>query len=697
MKSLTLKLSIIAVLLAGIILTALKTDNPEKNKLILEIMMNGLQQMHYDKHNLDNNFSENVFNLYIEHLDYGKRFFLQEDIDALSKYKYKIDDEIEISSFELQNSASELYMNRMKEVEKYFQAALKKPFDFTTNETYETDPEKISYAKSKKELKERWRLAMKYSVMTKLATKLDIQEDAQKRNDTTVEIKTYEALEAEARKDVLKTYNDWFHRISRTDEKDLVSLYLNAIASYYDPHTQYFPPEDKENFDISMSGTFEGIGATLSQANAYIKVERIVPGSACWKQGDLEAGDIILKVAQGDETPVDVVDMPLKDAIKMIRGKKGTEVRLTVKKADESIMVIPIIRDKVILAETYAKSAIIEDPKTQEKIGYIYLPQFYADFNHKKGRRCSEDIKKEIIKLKTEKIDGMIIDLRNNGGGSLTDVVDMVGLFIETGPVVQVKARYAEPQVYRDKDRSILYEGPLTIMVNEFSASASEIMAAAIQDYGRGIIVGSKQTFGKGTVQRFFGFDRMVKGYDQYKPLGALKLTTQKFYRINGGATQLEGVKSDIILPDAYALLDMGEKDMDFPLKWDEILRADYKKYNHKIDIEKLKHESENRIKNDTAFNYIREYADYMKEATDESLEILNLEKYRKDAKIRKERNKKFKHTVKRASEFKFHILKEDSLRFMTDTIQAESYKSWKKKLEKDIYINETAKITIEM
>jgi carboxyl-terminal processing protease len=457
------------------------------------------------------------------------------------------------------------------------------------------------------------------------------------------------------------------------------------------------PPKDKENFDIHISGKLEGIGATLSQPNAYIKVEHIVPGSACWKQGELEVGDLILKVAQGAEDPVDVVDMRLDDAIKMIRGKKGTEVRLTVKKADGSIHIIPIIRDVVIIEETFAKSIIIQNSLNNKKIGYIYLPQFYADFDDANGRRCSEDVEIEVEKLKNEKVEGIIVDLRNNGGGSLTDAVDIVGLFIEKGPVVQVRSRFGMPQVLKDNDAGVLYNGKLVVMVNEFSASASEIMAAAIQDYGRGIIVGSKQTFGKGTVQRFVSFDDIIKNENELKPLGHLKITIQKFYRVNGGATQLKGVLSDIVLPDAYSLIDMGEKDMDNPIEWDEIPKSDYKMWDNSFDTNILKEKSRQRVSSDTSFQIINEYAEYLKENQNKTLISLNIETYRKNEKEREILSKRFKKADRISNGLYFKYTQPDSLDMFSDSIKQERAENWIKILQKDIYLKETFNIINDM
>ncbi len=687
----------IAVFSLFVILAFTADNTNPKNKLILDVLKQTLKAYHYQDYDIDNVFSEEVFKLYIEKLDYNKRFFIQSDINEFGAYKYKIDEAVKEGDFTFFELSKKTYLERVQELNKYIEAALKKPFDFTSEATIELDPEKRNFAETKKELKENWLQFLKYSVMTKLASKLDIQEEALKKNDTTVEIKTFAELEEKSREEVKKTYDDWYHRVLKIDESDILDIYFNSITGFFDPHTEYMPPKDKENFDIHISGKLEGIGATLSQPNAYIKVEHIVPGSACWKQGELEVGDLILKVAQGAEDPVDVVDMRLDDAIKMIRGKKGTEVRLTVKKADGSIHIIPIIRDVVIIEETFAKSIIIQNSLNNKKIGYIYLPQFYADFDDANGRRCSEDVEIEVEKLKNEKVEGIIVDLRNNGGGSLTDAVDIVGLFIEKGPVVQVRSRFGMPQVLKDNDAGVLYNGKLVVMVNEFSASASEIMAAAIQDYGRGIIVGSKQTFGKGTVQRFVSFDDIIKNENELKPLGHLKITIQKFYRVNGGATQLKGVLSDIVLPDAYSLIDMGEKDMDNPIEWDEIPKSDYKMWDNSFDTNILKEKSRQRVSSDTSFQIINEYAEYLKENQNKTLISLNIETYRKNEKEREILSKRFKKADRISNGLYFKYTQPDSLDMFSDSIKQERAENWIKILQKDIYLKETFNIINDM
>ncbi|HEY0029208.1 MAG TPA: S41 family peptidase, partial [Bacteroidia bacterium] len=518
----------------------------DKEEAIDQILMQSLNSVHYSPMEVNNDFSKKVFKLYMERLDYNKKFLIQSDVDELKKMEEQIDEDINKGSFTFFDKSFDIINKRVEEAKVYYTDILAKPFDFTNDENLQLDAEKTAYAKDKNGLKEEWRKSLKYQTLARMVEMMDNQEKAKEKSDT-VKLKSRTELEADARKKILKSNDDYFKRLKEFDRNDRIAIYFNSIAGVYDPHTEFFAPKDKANFDIGMSGQLEGIGAQLQEKDGYIKVSNIVPGSASYKQGQLKAGDLILKVAQGAGEPVDVVDMRMDDAVLLIRGKKGTEVRLTVKKPDGNIIVIPIIRDIVVLEDSYAQSVII---KGKKNIGYIKLPSFYADFSGKGGRSCAKDIKKELEKLKAEHVDGIILDLRYNGGGSLPDVVDMAGLFIDKGPVCQVKQKAALAQVLEDRDAGVVYDGPLTVMVNSNSASASEIMAAAIQDYHRGVIVGtSPSSFGKGTVQRFFNLDDYLPpAYANLKPLGEVKITTQKFYRINGGATQLKGVVPDIVL-----------------------------------------------------------------------------------------------------------------------------------------------------
>ncbi len=441
-------------------------------------------------------------------------------MDNLNIFRTKIDDEINNSNYSFFNISVDIIKQRIKNTKAFYEEILSKPFDYSINETYETAAKKKEYSKDLDELKERWRKILKYETIQNLNISVGKKEDAIADNNKSYKIKTFEELEKESRKKVLKTYNDWFRRLSKIKIKDRRSTYLNSITSSFDPHTTYLLPKEKENFDIRISGQLEGIGAQLIESNGYIKVTRIIPGSASWKQGELKEGAIILKVAQKDKEPVSIVDMRLDEAVKLIRGKKGSEVRLTVKKIDGNIYTIPIIRDIVVLEETFAKSALIK--KNKKNYGYIYLPKFYVNFKNSKARHCSKDVEIEINKLKAENPHGIILDLRNNGGGSLRDVVEMAGLFIKKGPIVQIKSRNGSPYLLKDEDEQVHYDGPLIILVNTFSASASEILAAAMQDYNRAIIIGSPTTYGKGTVQRIISFDRIIgRRYDDLKPFGA--------------------------------------------------------------------------------------------------------------------------------------------------------------------------------
>ncbi len=671
-----------------------------KDKVRLEVVAKTLEAGHYEAYKIDDMISSRAYKQYIESLDYGKRYFLKSDIQELEKYKYLIDDEINNLSFEFFDKSVELITGRQNEVENFYKELLEKPFDFKKNEQFESNSDKLDFPKNEKERKNRWRKLLKYQTLVKLNNLLERQENAIADKDTSYKQMPFDSLEAKARKQVAEDYKQMFRRLHQQTDKDRMNAYLNAFVQSYDPHSEYMSPKEKKNFDIRMSGQFEGIGASLQELNnGYIKVARIIPGSASWRQGELKAGDIILKVAQGSEDPISIVGMRLDDAVQYIRGKKGTEVRLTVKKPDNSIVVIPIIRDVVILEETYAKSAILKEENTNFKAGYIYLPSFYVDFSNRNGRHCSKDVEIEINKLKKEGVDGIILDLRYNGGGSLQDVVEMAGLFIDKGPIVQVKGRYGKPYILKDSDPKLQYEGKLIIMVNKLSASASEIMAAAMQDYGRAVIVGSPVTYGKGTVQKIVNLDQMLnRNFDDLKPLGNMRLTIQKFYRINGGATQLKGVKADIILPDIYAGIDIGESELDNVIPWDEIQPAQYTKWKHPVtNLQELKTESIKRISANKDFNLIKQNAQRMKEQKENTLVNLNLEKYRASQKKIKAETKKYENVFKEKTSLRALILSADQKQMQTDSTKKASFKDWTKNLEKDGYLEETVKILEQM
>jgi carboxyl-terminal processing protease len=672
----------------------LNDANPERESLILKLVIDGLGELHYEPQKIDDKFSARVYELYMDKLDNGKRFLTQADIKKLESYQTKLDDEARAGSFEFLDLSISLFENRKSQIQEYYQEILAEPFDFTVDEELEMDAKKLDYPKNEKALKELWRKSLKYQTMTRLANLLDDEKVADNGKDLAPA--TYEELEKEAREKVLKVHDDWFARMVKIDREDRFSLYLNSVAGAYDPHTNYFPPQDKENFDISMSGRLEGIGARLQEDGKYVKVVSIVAGSPCWKQGELEVGDKIAAVSQGKGEAIDATDMPIDDVVSMIRGEKGSEVRLTVKKRDNTLKIIPIIRDIVEMEESYAKSAILES--NGQKIGFIHLPKFYTDFQRNGGRRCATDIKDELTKLMKENVDGVILDLRNNGGGSLSDVVEMGGLFVDEGPMVQVKQSNGKVRVLSDDDKGVHYNGVLIIMVNTFSASASEILAAALQDYGRAIIVGSSATFGKGTVQQFIDLDRMVRSSEVEKlgSLGSVKLTTQKFYRINGGTTQLQGVKPDITIPDDYTYLEVGEKEEFFALPWDEIPAAKYEQFQMK-KLNKLKKSSAERVASDATLSAIDDNAKRFKQRRDETVYSLNLAKYRSEAKQVVAENKKLEALETDIEGLTIVAPKADQASIDADESKAGRIKEWHKALQKDAQLKETLAIMKDM
>lgn len=668
-----------------------------KEKVILDIMMKVLRGAHYDPRAIDDDYSHKVFDTYLKRADYNKKILLQSDVDELKKNYYdKIDDEVSAQTFEFFDRSAEMFVQRIADDKQYYTDILSKPFDFTVKESVELDPEKMPYAKDKAEMQESWRKFLKYQVMVRFVDAKKEQDKAKADNKPDFKEKTDAELEADARAKVKKTEDDIFTRLGKVDRSDRMASYLNVVCGIFDPHTEFFPPAEKESFDIAMSGQLEGIGATLQEKDGYIKVTSIVTGSPCWKQGQLKVGDLILKAGQGDKEPVDLAGMQVDDAVKLIRGKKGTEVRLTVKKPDNSIIVIPIIRDIIILDDQLAQSAIIDQ---QKKIGYIRLPGFYADFTKDKSglHTSSEDVKRELEKLKDEKVSGIVLDLRDNGGGSLYEVIKMVGLFIPQGPVVQVKSRGQGVSVYDDEDKgNVVYDGPLVVLINENSASASEILAAAIQDYKRGVIVGSSaSSFGKGSVQSFVDFDEhpTPSTTDDMKPLGQLKVTIQKFYRINGGSTQLKGVTPDVELPGYYKYDEQGEKDLDFPMAWDQIPSAPYTVWKNAPNYDKIKSNSAARVAKSESFSLIDAKALQFKREKDNTVESLYLPDFKASQDALTEENKKFKPLENPIAGLNVMILDVDKKTLQSDTAKLARKNDFIDKLKKDPYVNEATSI----
>lgn len=598
-------------------------------RLLGHMLQQQLSLKHYSQKPTDDALSHAAFDLYLKQLDFQKRFLLQEDVDKLSVFKSEIDDAIRRGRLDLPTTGRDILDQRIAQVQTMVEELLTEKIDPNISETIETDPVKLSFVKNLTGLRERWRKILKLQILSRY---ISLREDDIGVDDNgallpVTEDKKKELL-AQATEKVGKTNRNLFSRMLEETAQDHYDRYLNAIARAYDPHTSYLPPTTKEDFDIQMSGSLEGIGATLREDDGFIKVVRVIPGSAAAKQGQLDADDIILKVAEGADEPVDITDTRIRDAVALIRGKKGSEVRLTVKKPDGRQLIIPIIRDVVEIEETFVKGTTVTDEKSGQKFGYIKIPSFYRDYSGKTDRNCTDDLREELKKQRKENISGLILDLRNNGGGSLADAVSVTGLFIETGPVVQIRSGEGNIRVMKDDDRSVEYSGPMIVLVNRFSASASEILAGALQDYDRALIVGDAHTHGKGTVQALLDLDRFVnlRGMDKYMPLGAVKVTIQKFYRISGESTQEKGVSPDVVLPSRLDGLESGEQYLDNALPWDHIASAKYDHWNHATThLDQLRQLSHQRVGQNPDFQEIVTNADKAKKRREESQQSLLL------------------------------------------------------------------------
>lgn len=687
-----------------------ETVDPEKDKTLLELLQFVIERGHYHPAAIDDAFSKGVYKDYINALDPSKRFFLQSDIDEFAKYETSIDDEIKSQKLTFFDLTYNRLMKRMAESKDFYKEILGKPFDYNVDETFNTDYEKLPFAKNTAELKDKWRKQIKLSTLSSLTDKLKMQEDFKngvadekdkaKKSEKDLQSeaklkaellgKSFEDLEKETRETSLKSLNEYFGFIEELERSDWFSVYINAITARFDPHTNYFAPEEKERFDVSMSGKLEGIGARLQKKNDYTEITELISGGPAWRGKELEAGDIVMKVAQGNQEPVDVVGMRLDDVVKKIKGPKGTEVRLTVKKVDGTIKVISLIRDIVETEETFAKSSIIQ--KDGMKYGIIYLPKFYIDFENKESRDAGKDMAIEVERLKKENVQGIIIDVRDNGGGSLQTVVDIAGLFIDEGPIVQIKSAAGKKEVLYDRDDRIQWDGPLVIMQNSFSASASEILAAAMQDYKRAVIIGSKQSYGKGTVQNVIDLNQFVRGSNM-GDMGALKTTTQKFYRINGGSTQLEGVSSDVAMPDRYAYLKMGERDIENAMPWDKIEAATYSTWDKLDNYDVAIANSKMRIAANDKFKLVEENAKWIDQRDKENIYSLKMDKFKQEQTKIEENAKKFKTINNYKNNLLISSLPYEQEAMKTDLSLKEKRERWHESLTKDIYVEEAVNI----
>lgn len=674
-----------------------------KEKVAAQIMLSRLDDWHYRPQDLNDDLSKRIFKLFLERLDYRKEFFLKSDIENFQKYSDKFDDELKIASEALVDEMYQVLDERIAQVRTFYPELLQKEFKFSEETIMELDPEKREFKNNLDDLKSYWEQNIRLQISSEYLDLLE-KKAREGKDDKEADEEPYpdyfwdSNLEKEAREVVERRLKRAFDRMLEQRREDRMAVFLSCVANSFDPHTEFFPPQSKEDFDIGLTGTLEGIGAVLQEDDGYIRVKEIVPGGAAWRQKELGEEDLILEVAQGEEEPVSVVEMRVRDAVKLIRGKKGTEVRLTVKKPNGETKVIPIIREVVVMEESYAKAAVIENQELNKRFGYIYLPTFYHD-PAEGGRDSAQDIKNALIQLKEKQVDGVILDLRNNGGGLLDDAVKMAGLFFKEGPVVQVRDRVEQGKVLEDTDPEETFDGDLLVMINVRSASASEIVAAALQDYGRAIVVGSKSSFGKGTVQMFLDLDRYLRfRFQNLRPLGALKLTIQTFYRINGDSTQYRGVESDIVLPDIYTAMEIGERELEYSLPFNEVAPVSYEKWDKiNYDLELLRSNSAKRVESSEAFSKIIQEAELLKTRKEDTLKSIRLEDLYADRKRVHEQSRELDEVRGEQEHIVVNAL--PSLESNKESLpeRLEQLNEWSENVNKDIYIEEAMKILSDM
>ena len=670
-------------------------ETDDKDGLVIQLITYVLDQAHYLDKEIDDNFSEEVFETFIENIDPYKRYFYASDYKDFSKYKFSIDDSFKNPDLTFFNLVHDRFINRISETKSIYKKILSTPFDFTKQEQFNLDIDEMEYVNNESELYDRWRRLLKIYVIENYHD--EIKDDQRKfEKDSAFLIRSNAEIEKTVRLDLSQTMDESYRVLQEElQRQDWFSVYINSFVSQYDPNTSYLDPDSRDRFDVDISGNYAGIGAMLRKKIDKVEITEIISGGPAWRDNSLEKGDAILKVRQEDEDEaVSILGMRLSDAVKLIKGEKGTNVYLTVKKVDGSVSEISIKRDIVLLEETYIKSSIVS--KSDLKYGVINIPKFYIDFDNQSNRDAAKDLRLEINRLKEEGVKGLVIDLRNNGGGSLKTVVDMAGMFIKNGPVVQVKYFDKEKQILSDRDRSILWTGPLVILVNEGSASASEILAAAMQDYKRAIVIGGNQTWGKGTVQVVFPLNRMVRG-NTNGDLGALRYTTQKYYRINGGSVQLEGVKSDINVPYRYKYLDFGEKDSDNPMQWDEIGKADYSTWQSNFDFNQAIEKSKIRMENNNYLKLVDENAKWIKSVRDNKIVNLNYDDFKEEIEKNSIETEKFKALDDYSMDYTFNSLPYEINLISSDSVLGLKRERWHKSLSKDIYIEEALNVLSDL
>ena len=660
---------------------------------------NTLSYLHYSPKPINDAYSQEVYKHYFEMIDASKRYFMQSDMDEFSKHKTKLDDYLNQGNLTFYKLTIDRLYQRVDEIDKITQDILAKPINLDEDETLILEPKLRKNATNKNELAAEWKKYIKYNILQEMES-LKAKEETQKEKKDSVqkfklkdtiklEILSPEQRRVKATTEVKDLITDTFRRFKKRNKMDWFTVHMNAYTEVFDPHTNYYSPKNKEDFDTQFKGKVIGIGAIIQEKRGYLYLGPLTIGAPAWKSKQLSEGDKILKVkSKPNEDAVNVVGMLSDEAVRLIRGEKGTKVTLTVEKKDKSIKEVTMIREEVAIEDTFARSIIVNSADGK-KYGLISLPSFNADFEDAKGRNASDDIKNEILKLKSQGVQGIILDLRNNGGGSLTEVGDIMGLFMNAGPFVQVKDGNGKIQTLKNKTNSPIWTGPVVIMQNELSASASEILAGAMQDYGRGIVLGSPQSFGKGTVQTFVDLNRFLNTNDDF---GSLKLTIQKFYRVTGESTQRKGIQSDIQMKDFFTYAEVGERYDDFALAWDKIPAVAYQPMNY-FSIQALQKASEARLQNNKNYQLIQESAQWKEKLDKEESISLKESKFDEVMKKRKAQIEKFKVLDKFNNGLKFTLNPDEMVREKSDEAFTKKTQNWTKNLQRDLYLQEAVNV----
>ncbi|SIS74170.1 carboxyl-terminal processing protease [Kaistella chaponensis] len=678
-------------------------NDDEKMSTIMVSVKNTLSYLHYSPKTINDAYSKDVYKHYFEMVDSSKRYFLQSDMDEFAKHETKLDDYLNQGDLTFYKLTVDRLYQRVDQIDKITQDILSKPINLNEDETLILEPKIKKNAKNQAELSQEWKKYIKYNILQEMES-LTAKEELQKEKKDSVqkfnlkdtiklEILTPEAKRIKATAEVKDLVTDTFRRFKKRNKMDWFTVYMNAYTEVFDPHTNYYSPKNKEDFDTQFTGKVIGIGAIIQEKRGYLYLGALTIGAPAWKSKQLSEGDKILKVrSKPNLDAVNVVGMLSDEAVRLIRGEKGTKVTLTVEKKDKSIKEVTMIREEVAIEDTFARSIIINSADGK-KYGLINLPSFNADFENAKGRNASDDIKNELLKLKPQNVDGIILDLRNNGGGSLTEVGDIMGLFMNAGPYVQVKDGNGKVQTLKNKTNAPLWTGPLIIMQNELSASASEILAGAMQDYGRAVTIGSPQSFGKGTVQTFVDLNRFLNTNDDF---GSLKLTIQKFYRITGESTQRKGIESDIKMKDFYTYAEIGERYDDYALAWDKIPAAPYQAVNY-FSVQALQKGIEARLQNNKNYQLIQESAQWKEKLDKEETISLEQSKFNAVMQARKAQIKKFKGLDKFNNGLKFTLNPDEAIREKTDEPFTKKTENWTKNLQRDLYLQEAVNVVAQM